>query len=1153
MNLTRLCLATILISLNLAVAGPVTLSDSGSSVTLANGIVSLVVQKNDGRITAFNRIGGPNLVGNTGNAGMYFDANLTVDTNSLYTGIAPGTYTIVTNTVTRVEIMIRNQNFGKPAGWTVGAFDVELHFSLNSTDSGFYSYNVWRHGAGKPATSLGQTRTVTRTDPNLFASSASATRYAFSSTNNFGQSRGVIPGENPQQIADATTEYPPGTYYTNAVGSNYNGMPVYSKYDWSDLLEHHTAQGYANNTNGIWLIHGSLEYYNGGPMKGVLLDHWATNPLMINEFQGGHFGGAAINLATNEVWEKVYGPYFVYANAGTNHSQLWQDALARGQAERAAWPCTWVNNGSYPVARGQVGGTLTISGQSTSNALLVLGQPGSYWHYQSRDYLFWTRANSNGQFTIPAVRPGTYSLFARVPGVFGEFELTNVIVTANQTNNLGALAWTPPQQQQTLWRIGSPDLTTAGFRFADRKRQLGLWFRYLEERGTNDLNFVVGQSLASNDWYYAQCVTALGSSNDTSGIYVAPKWNVIFNLSNTPPQPAVLKLDHAGQMHGAFNVYVNGTSLAPNPVTGFYHENDGGIYRDAVECSRAKSYVLPFDANLLQPGTNVITFTVRAAGSVLTWNGTKPSLPSAGVMYDAIELSAGVLLPPGRYLTWRGGVSGNAWDIGTTANWLSNGVTTTFADGDHVTFDNSASNNLSIALASVLSPGSVTVNAGSNFTFGGAGGLAGSMTLDKFGAGTVTLNTTSTYTGTTTLAAGKIVCGTNSPLGTGMINFAGGTLQLLRNGTLANPLHISSGSSLLNNGNNSLDGNWSGPGLLTAGISINNVITVNGDTKDFTGTLSLGTSPGAVRFNQGGGTWGMSNAIVDAGTLGIVRNRFTSGGTIYLGGLAGGSGSKLQASDQISNAGSINTYVIGGANQDTTFAGAMADTAHLLALRKIGTGTLTLSGPNSYSGLTAVSAGALQVLGQINTTNLIVVSNSASLNLGGSLTAGLTRIESGGLLTGCGTINGPLVNHGTMLLNCGMGQQLVVNGSFTNHGTLQLLAGTAIAVSGSFVNHGTIDLITSPNGLPPGLINNGVIINSSSVVIQSIDLTDGEVVIAIQTVANHGYQLQRSPSLGAPVWTDIGSQEPGNGSVVTLVDSPAAQSGQFFYRVLVAP
>ncbi len=614
----------------------------------------------------------------------------------------------------------------------------------------------------------------------------------------------------------------------------------------------------------------------------------------------------------------------------------------------------------------------------------------------------------------------------------------------------------------------------------------------------------------------------------------------------------MLNLDLAGSIQGAFNVYVNGTSLAPNPVSGFGNVNDAAIYRDGVLGGLARSYQLSFDANLLQPGTNVITFTVRAGGSNLKWSGTKPVLPSAGIMYDSIELNAGYPPPP-RNLTWRGGLSGNAWDISTTQNWQSNGVATLFADGDHATFDNSGSNNLNIALTGVLQPGTVTVNSGSNYVFGGAGSLAGAMTLAKYGAGTLTINTTNIFLGGTTLVAGKIVLGTNFALGTGGLNLAGGSLQLLRNAAIDNALQVQFGSAVLNNGNNTLNGSWSGDGLVTFTITTNNVISVGGPGNDFGGTLSLGTSPGALRFNQGTNTWGLSNAVVDAGTLGIIRNRFTGSGTLYLGGLAGGPASKLLATDQVVNPGSTNTCVIGAANLDTTFAGTMADTAHLLALTKIGTGTLTLTGTNNYSGLTAVAAGTLQVLGQLATTNFIIVSSSATLDLGGTLTAGLVQINSGGTLTGCGTISGPLVNHGTVVAVCGAGQKLTINGSFTNHGTLQLIAGTALEVTGTFVNNGVIDIITSEGGLPPGIINNGVIINSSSVAVQSVDLTGGDVTISIMTYANHNYQLKRATSLSLPVWTNVGLPEPGTGGVVQLIDSPAPAVDQLYYRVLVAP
>ena len=38
------------------------------------------------------------------------------------------------------------------------------------------------------------------------------------------------------------------------------------------------------------------------------------------------------------------------------------------------------------------------------------------------DYQFWTTADANGHFTIPKVRPGSYTLYSYVPGIFGEYK-----------------------------------------------------------------------------------------------------------------------------------------------------------------------------------------------------------------------------------------------------------------------------------------------------------------------------------------------------------------------------------------------------------------------------------------------------------------------------------------------------------------------------------------------------------------------------------------------------------------------------------------------------------------------------------------------------------------------------------------------------------
>ncbi|MEB0284904.1 autotransporter-associated beta strand repeat-containing protein, partial [Sphingomonas sp. 10B4] len=51
----------------------------------------------------------------------------------------------------------------------------------------------------------------------------------------------------------------------------------------------------------------------------------------------------------------------------------------------------------------------------------------------------------------------------------------------------------------------------------------------------------------------------------------------------------------------------------------------------------------------------------------------------------------------------------------------------------------------------------------------------------------------------------------------------------------------------------------------------------------------------------------------------------------------------------------------GGDNSSVNFAGHLQDGLSAIALNKIGSGTQTLSAANSYSGLTTISAGTLQL------------------------------------------------------------------------------------------------------------------------------------------------------------------------------------------------
>lgn len=599
----------------------VTLTDSGPTVTLANGLISAVITKSNGKCTDLRLTGGNNLLANGGQ--FYFDANGSVNGgSSVYVAFSGDVYRVVTNTSARTEIAITDTN--------LTGFNAELHYTLRAGDCGLYVHTVWRHGPGNPTATLEQSRMVLRCDPNVFT-------HAYSSSNKIGQmiEPALLNTAVSPQIMDATYQLPAVSSYTNETGFTEDGFPVYTKYDWCDYLEHQNVTGLSSETTGLWMIFGSVEYFNGGPTKANLLLHGTdTTPLLLWDFHAQHFGGSTITKSTNVVWDKIMGPCFIYLNNGANTLELWNDAQSRATSEKAAWPYDWVVETNYPVARGTIRGRLHVLSQSTGNALLVLCQPGGYWQLQSEGYQFWTRAAADGSFEIPKIRPGNYTLYARVPGLVGEYALANVEVLAGQTKELGVLEWFPPRREHRLWRIGTPDLSAAEFRFGDRMRQFGLWWRYLEEQGTNDLVYRIGDSMATN-WYYAQSVVAMDD-----GSYFSPTWRVEFAVSNLPPSPAALTIDLAGGIGGTLLTTVNGTSLANLGIT-----NDGSIYRSATQSGMARHFELVFNTNLLHVGTNVISFSLSKSSTPWTnSSSTKPVQPSRGVMWDCVQLEAGALI-----------------------------------------------------------------------------------------------------------------------------------------------------------------------------------------------------------------------------------------------------------------------------------------------------------------------------------------------------------------------------------------------------------------------------------------------------------------------------------------------------------------------------
>ncbi len=185
-----------------------------------------------------------------------------------------------------------------------------------------------------------------------------------------------------------------------------------------------------------------------------------------------------------------------------------------------------------------------------------------------------------------------------------------------------------------------------------------------------------------------------------------------------------------------------------------------------------------------------------------------------------------------------------------------------------------------------------------------------------------------------------------------------------------------------------VNGPISGPGGLikTDGgtLILTAANTFEGDTV-FNQTL-LGQAPGTLRLDH---ALALQNSTVDATGVGATGTLDLNGRDAVLGGLKGG-GAAIQ--------GFMGRVSIGNNNQGTTYTGALGGTG---ALRKIGTGTLTLAMNPAYNGETTVDGGTLLVNGS-HTVGAAYTVNAGTLGGNGTIGSAVT-VRPGGALAPGGT------------------------------------------------------------------------------------------------------------------------------------------------------
>jgi autotransporter-associated beta strand protein len=165
---------------------------------------------------------------------------------------------------------------------------------------------------------------------------------------------------------------------------------------------------------------------------------------------------------------------------------------------------------------------------------------------------------------------------------------------------------------------------------------------------------------------------------------------------------------------------------------------------------------------------------------------------------------------------------------------------------------------------------------------------------------------------------------------------------------------------------------------------------------------------------------------------------------------------------------------VGGLNTSSTFAGNYGGSHALL---KEGTGTLTLSGTNTFTGSTTVSNGVLTLIGDAELTNSssLQIAAPGMLDVSGRLDGALNVGGIAQSVAGNGTIRGRLVvgSLGTLTPGFGVGTLTVTN-TVTLGGAATMELNRSVApnsdriVSPAITAGGTLTVTNIGSGLQPG-------------------------------------------------------------------------------------
>lgn len=478
---------------------------------------------------------------------------------------------------------------------------------------------------------------------------------------------------------------------------------------------------------------------------------------------------------------------------------------------------------------------------------------------------------------------------------------------------------------------------------------------------------------------------------------------------------SVRMFNNAGQIDSSNVITLNGPSsvsfVGNNAVAGLVFNSNGGLTAPTV--SPAGILTLANTGNITSTPTNVAVTPLIGGGTLdldnqTTHNITVSAIPTAPFL-TGLTISSQIQ-------------SLDAASGGFTK--LGNGV-------------------LNLAGANTFT-GGLAINAGAVLasTTTALGGTTNTVTMNNNAA--LWLNTASVGGASNTIAVG----GSGASLAS-----VGGDRTLSSPVALTGTLAVSLADPTLNSTDRTvtLGGVISGGGALAVSGNINNVTS----SAKVLSLTAANTFTGGVTINNGGVLQPSST-----GTLGASNGALTinSGGTLDLnntnqtvGNLAGNGGRIVNNSGAALKTLTIGSGDTGGGN----FAGVIANNTTgtgTVGLSKVGTGSIALSGTNTYTGPTGVSGGTLEISGSINGSTSVQV-DGGTLLLSGAAGARVSDTAAVALNGGALALAGSVVSEtvgsftlaGNSTLDFGGGSGSTLNFSL---GLLSHTSGAKLTIAG---------------------------------------------------------------------------------------------------------